>query len=349
MSQSSPNITVIIPVFNGLNFLSKCLDGIFSSTYRSFEVLVVDDCSTDGSGVLALEKGARVMLTKSRSGPGAARNLAAEVAAGEILLFVDADVVVNPTTLEQIAKRFEDLPEISALFGSYDDDPAERNFLSQYKNLQHHFVHQHSCRQASTFWSGLGAMRRSVFLEHGGFDHAKFSEPSIEDIDLGSRLRSNGKLILLDPDIQAKHFKKWGIRSHLRTEIFCRAIPWSTLILEKQVLINDMNLKWSDRISSALAGLSLVCIVLAFWQPLFCIAGIFCLVAIALMNAKILKFFARKRGIPFAIMSFPWQVLYFFYSGTTFAICWFWFSLTRALGVRKHNDVVECPDTGNYR
>ena len=156
MSTSTPYITVIIPVYNGRDFLRKCLEGLLSSTYPSFEMLVVNDCSSDDSAEIAAAKGARVISTQMRSGPGAARNLAAEAAVGEILLFVDADVVVTPTTLGQVARRFEDLPEISALFGSYDDEPAEKNFLSQYKNLQHHFVHQHSSRAASTFWSGLG-------------------------------------------------------------------------------------------------------------------------------------------------------------------------------------------------
>ena len=183
-------------------------------------------------------------------------------------------------------------------------------------------------------------MRRSVFLEHKGFDHLKFSEPSIEDIDLGSRLCSNGKQILLDPDIQAKHLKKWGIRSHLRTEIFCRAIPWSKLILEKQVLINDMNLKWSDRISSVLAGMSLLFIFPLYWKPVFGFAVFLCLIAIALLNANILKFFARKRGILFAIMSFPWHVLYFLYSGATFVLCWFWISITRGFGPQNRNEIV---------
>lgn len=340
MSPSSTYITVIIPVYNGQDFLRKCLDALFSSTYSSFEVLVVNDCSSDDSGEIAAAKGARVISTPVRSGPGAARNLAADSAHGEILLFVDADVVVKPETLELIAKRFKENPEISALFGSYDDEPAEKNFLSQYKNLQHHFVHQHSRPEASTFWSGLGAMRRSVFLQHGGFDHEKFSEPSIEDIDLGSRLRAAGQMILLDPHIQAKHLKKWGIHSHLRTEIFSRALPWSRLILEKQVLINDMNLKWSDRISSVLAGLSLVFLVLAYWQPVFFISWFLCLIAIALLNANILIFFARKRGILFATMSFPWQVLYYLYSGATFVLCWFWISITVGRSLRKHNKVV---------
>ncbi len=339
MSNSAPFITVVIPVYNGSKFLDQCLDAIFTSSYRSFEVIVVDDCSTDDSAEISSGKGARVLTTARQSGPAAARNLAAETARGEILMFVDADVVVKPDTLGKVVDRFEQRPEISALFGSYDDEPAEKNFLSQYKNLQHHFVHQNSSSKASTFWSGLGAMWRDVFLEHGGFDCKKFAVPSIEDIDLGFRLRRAGHQILLDRDIQAKHLKKWQIVSHLRTEIFCRALPWSRLILENQGMINDMNLKTADRLSAIMVGCSLVLLPFVIWRPVFVLGIIGCLAAIVFLNRNILLFFVRKRGVLFAALTFPWQLLYFFYSGATFAGYWFWHNLLHNFGPRRREEI----------
>lgn len=326
---------MIVPVYNGSEFIGKCLDALFSSAYPRFDVIVVNDGSTDESVEIAFSKGARVIQTAGRSGPGAARNLAAGVAEGEILLFVDADVVVKPDTLQKVGTRFAERPEISALFGSYDDEPAEQNFLSQYKNLQHHFVHQTSSPDASTFWSGLGAMRRTVFLEHHGFDHKKFAEPSIEDIDLGSRLRQAGQRILLDPGIQAKHLKKWGIRSHLRTEIFCRALPWSRLIIEEEAMINDMNLRTADRLSAGFTALFFCSLPLWIIRREFILVTAVSLAMIAILNRKILGFFARKRGSIFALSAFPWQLLYFFYSGVVFSYCWVRYALPRTLGIRK--------------
>lgn len=335
MSNFIPFITVIIPVYNGRDFLRKCLDALFSSSYSSFEVLVVNDCSTDDCVEQAVKKGARVISTPKRSGPGAARNLASKAAVGDVLVFVDADVVVETDTLEKIARRFEENPDLAALFGSYDDAPAEPNFLSQYKNLQHHFVHQQSNPAASTFWSGLGAIRKAVFLQHGGFDHKRFSEPSIEDIDLGSRLRAAGQRILLDRDIQAKHLKKWGVWSHLRTEIFCRALPWSRLIVEKDAMINDMNLKTSDRLSALLVGGLGITIPFIIWQPYTAALSICIAAAFLFLNRKILHFFYRKKGLLFAIMTIPWQMLYFLYSGATFVLCWIWYTMLRSLSIDK--------------
>ena len=336
MTSKSSFVSVIVPVYNGSKFLHSCLDALFASDYSEFEVIVVDDGSTDDSAEISRSKGAIVIPSERRqSGPAAARNLAAKKAKGDILLFVDADVVVKTDTITKVANRFTEGPEISALFGSYDDEPGEQNFLSQYKNLQHHFVHQNSNPEASTFWAGLGAVRRDVYLSVGGFDCERFAIPSIEDIELGVRLRAAGHRILLDRNIQAKHLKKWEIVSLIKTDIFCRAVPWSKLILTSQGMINDMNLKTADRLSTGLVALSLLIFPFIFWKPFLAVfLGLF-LLTILFLNWKIFRFFGEKKGILFAAFAFPWLFLYFFYSGITFVFCWFWYALPRTLNLKK--------------
>lgn len=336
MKQKAPYISVIIPVYNGESFLEQCLDGIFASEYPSFEVVVVDDGSTDNSARIAHEKGARVLTTpRPRSGPAAARNLAAKAVRSDVLLFIDADVVVKADTISRVAELFQQHPEIDALFGSYDDEPEQKNFLSQYRNLLHHFVHQNSNREASTFWTGLGAIRRDIFVKIGGFDCKQFSVPSIEDIELGTRLRASGYRIILDKEIQAKHLKKWRVGSMIKTDIFCRALPWSRLILTNQAMINDLNLKTADRASAILSGLSIAIFPFIFLYPSLIVLFLSFLIAILLLNRKIFSFFARKRGLVFAVLAFPWQLLYFFYSGITFTFCWFRYYLPQVLGFSK--------------
>ncbi len=99
---------------------------------------------------------------------GDGKRLGVRQALGEIVVFVDADVVVPPGALGLIAEEFDRDADLAALFGSYDESPAWGSFLSQYKNLMHHYVHQISSEQAVTFWAGCGAMRRDVFEQFGG-------------------------------------------------------------------------------------------------------------------------------------------------------------------------------------
>ena len=186
------------------------------------EIIVVDDGSTDGTGDLARSFGATVVsLAGGPHGPAAARNRGALEATGDILVFLDADVAVHTTTLERIADHFAVAPDVAALFGSYDDRPAEPGIVSRYKNLLHHFTHQHSRADAKTFWAGCGAIRREVFVECGGFDE-RFRRPSIEDIDLGLRLWQAGHRIRSCPEIQATHLKRWTLAGLIHTDVFLR-------------------------------------------------------------------------------------------------------------------------------
>jgi glycosyltransferase involved in cell wall biosynthesis len=121
----------------GENF-RQCLSSLALAAPFPYEVIVVADGDTDGSGRLAQEFGAKVIRVSVAGGPAKARNLGAKAAQGDILFFVDADVAIRPDTIGQVAIAFEQQPELAALIGSYDDAPGTSNFLSQYRNLFHH-------------------------------------------------------------------------------------------------------------------------------------------------------------------------------------------------------------------
>jgi glycosyltransferase involved in cell wall biosynthesis len=266
---SPPFLSVIVPVHNDPERLRACLASLAAAGAARYEVIVVDDASTDATRATAGEMGVPLICLEDRVGPASARNRGAERAAGQYLLFIDADISVRPDTLEQVAAAFTADPALDALFGSYDTAPAELNLLSQYKNLFHHFVHQSGREDASTFWSGCGAIRRALFLEMGGFS-AGYGRPSIEDIELGARLRGAGRRIALRKDIQVTHLKRWTFWGILRSDVWDRGVPWTRLLLRERSLPNDLNLRLSQRVS-ALFAWSLVLLLAAgawWWAPL---------------------------------------------------------------------------------
>src|SRR5215212_4386650 len=266
---TTPALSVIIPVHNGGAHLPRCLDALRASDLKSYEVIVVDDGSDDDSADAARARGFEVVRLDARRGPAAARNEGARRARGNILLFLDADVVARPDTLARVETFFREHEENAALFGSYDDAPDARGFVSQYKNLAHHFIHQRARADAETFWAGCGAVRREAFAAAGGFDETRYTRPSIEDIELGRRLRRRGFRITLDRELRVKHLKRWTLASLLRADVRDRALPWSRLILEEGSMPRDLNLRAGDRASAVLACAALLALAFASVALLF--------------------------------------------------------------------------------
>ena len=259
-----PLISVIVPVHNSPDMLFLCIERLFTSTFSRFEVIVVDDASTDDTAKIAGSLGVRLLRLDQNAGPAVARNRGAAIARGEYIMFLDADVCVTPETLGLVAETFARDPQLAALFGSYDTRPMEENVLSQFKNLFHHFVHQNSREQATTFWSGCGAMRRSLFLEMGGFSNC-YGRPAIEDIELGRRLHQAGHRIMLNKAIQVTHLKRWTLWSMIKTDVMDRGIPWTKLMLREGSIPNDLNTKYSQQVSVILAYGLLMILGLGVW------------------------------------------------------------------------------------
>ncbi len=328
-------ISVIVPVHNGAHDLRLCLEALHNSTRQADEIVIVDDASTDestrvayeyadrNSAIRVLELGGQAF--QQARGPAFARNRGAQKASGEVLVFFDADVFVHEDTIRKIEKHFAQNPEVAALFGSYDDEPTARGLITRYKNLLHHFVHQRSRREAETFWTGCGAIRRDIFLYMNGFDE-NFARPSIEDIELGRRLRRANYVIHSCPDIQVTHGKNWTLGSWLRTDIFARAVPWTRLMMNEGGKVpNDLNLDWKSRASAVCAWLAVLCCVALFFvasssHRVLEVTAVGALGIVLFCNAALSQFFWRRGGIGFALGASALHFCYFLYSSATWGI-----------------------------
>lgn len=313
-------ISVIVPVFNAAAYLETCLTAIRASFYTDYELIVIDDGSSDASPAIAQRLANRVVkLGPLPRGPAHARNEGSRVAAGDLLFFVDADIIIRPETLTLIAETFERDATLAAVFGGYDDNPAAPSFISQYKNLFHHFMHQQANEEGGTFWSGCGAIRRTLFLELGGFDAQGYPRPSIEDIELGVRLRAAGHRIRLNKRVQVKHLKHWTFGSLVKTDVFGRGVPWTRLIMRERHLPDDLNLRLSQRASAILTYLLVGLLLVAAWReesadPPWVLSALAVLGAILWLNRDLYRFFFQVRGLWFTLAAVPLHLLYYLYS-----------------------------------
>jgi len=320
MRKDASDISVIIPVHDDATALHKCLSILAETREQCREIIVVADGCRDGSKAVAEKFDTVVInLPEPAQGPARARNIGARAAKGEILFFLDADVLLYPDTVRTIQAAFEADCDMAAVFGSYDDTPEQRNFLSQYRNLLHHYVHQHAREDASTFWAGCGAIRKDVFRAMNGFGES-FIKPSIEDIELGYRMKKNGYRIRLIKNLQVTHLKKWTVGSLLYTDFALRALPWSRLIFREKMFIRDLNLKIADRVSVMYIWGILGALLLSFQRTGFLFAAGGFILLFILLNLPIYRFFVRKRGIWFVLAVIPWHGIHYGTSGAAFLI-----------------------------
>ncbi|MEZ5290869.1 MAG: glycosyltransferase [Vicinamibacterales bacterium] len=321
MPTSRLKLSIVVPAFNNAGQLQACLQALPAATTAPHEVVVVDDGSTQEIQDVAERNGAACIRLDSNSGPSSARNAGARRATGAVLVFIDSDVVVAPGGIDRLVQPLAADPDLAAVFGSYDNHPNAPGVLSQYRNLLHHYMHQTASPEASTFWAGLGAVRRSVFETIGGFDEQRFSR-CMEDIELGYRLRQSGYRIRLERTAQGTHLKRWTLRSVIRTDVHCRAIPWSQLLIEGKGQTGDLNVKGSQRMSVALTGLAGLFLALAIVKPLALGAAVAALAGVLVLNRGLYGYLARERGVLFTCAAIPFHLLYFVYSGLAYAWVW---------------------------
>lgn len=334
-------ISVIMPTVSWTGPFAACgrrvLEMLDSAAVAS-EFVVVFDGPAPATPIWLDRSGVRILSTGQRLGPASARNLAAGSARGRILLFVDADVELGPQSLEHVATAFDADPDLSAVFGAYDDEPAAEGVISQFRNLLHHHTHVDHPGPATTFWSGCGAMRTKAFLDVGGFDE-NYAFPSVEDIELGMRVCAHGGKIVLDPSLRCKHLKQWTFPGMLVADVFHRAIPWTYLIMRTRRLPATLNIDWRGRLSGVLSLVMVASVPLILFVPSFRWPALGAAVGLLALNIGFYALCMRKRGFRFAASSFALHALYFFYSTITFGVV----VLREILGRSRRSTVCDSP------
>lgn len=302
------SLCVVIPARNAAWCIEECLSGLAVAGFAPNEIVVVDDGSSDASAALARCFGVSVISNPIGSGAATARNSGAKESVGDILFFVDADVVVYPDVRSKLSEFFSANPDIDAVFGAYDDAPSCPSHVSKYRNLLHHYVHCQGPSRPGSFWTGCGAVRRVTFDRLGGFDG---SQRMMEDVEFGMRMTDDGGVVALDPALRCKHLKSWTALGMARSDLFDRAIPWSRLMLFGRGLSAELNLGWRNRLSAALTAMIWLGLLVAPFAPvLLVVAAVSCIFFIV-VNREFLFLVRRCAGDKAAVAAIAFHILHF--------------------------------------
>lgn len=275
---------MVVPATNHPPTLSRCVAAIRSADDPPDELIVVD--------------------APAELSAAGARNAGAASANSDVVVFVDADVEVHADAFRRIRAAFDREPDLSGVFGAYDDSPADTSIVSSFRNLLHHHVHHEGAGPVETFWTGLGAIRRSAFRAVGGFDEQRFPHPSVEDIELGERLHGAGYTIELDPTIQGTHLKTWTLRSMIHTDFFHRAIPWIEMQIRSRRLSSSLNLGWRHRLSA------LACVATVLTVAVRPLVAVMAMILLVTLNTRFYRLLALHQGSGAALVGIGLHIVH---------------------------------------
>jgi GT2 family glycosyltransferase len=306
LAQTSPKVSVVLPVYNAEATLAECLTRLYQSSFTEFECIMVDDGSTDSSRAIASNFPVRIVPSAGRVGPAAARNLGARVATGEILFFIDSDVMIRPDTLSLLADGFEN-GDVDGFVGVQAAQMRHRDLVSQYKNIWIRWTYLRQTGDVPLFYTTAAAIRREAFLRVGGFD-AGYATPSVEDTAFGQKLARLGVRVRVHPDLEVEHVKRYSLMGLLKTD-FMRAVSLTRLKLRHpgDLAQNNTSVPAAYMASVPLSGVSILLLIagVLFGFPAVTALGVLATVGVVVLNVEFLNAIRMSDGVGRAIMAIP--------------------------------------------
>jgi len=312
-------ISVVVPVHNGAKTLDECLTAVRASHYDDFEIIVVDDASTDGSPEVVGRHECTLVSLPINEGAACAKNRGVGAARGEIVFFTDADVMIRPDTLGMIAEDFEDA-QLTGVVGLLDHRLRHEDFCSQFKNLWMHYTYRRQPRYVGLFFTSAAAIRRDRFLDEGGFDENYKGASVTEDIEFGQRLLTANHRVLLDQRLTVEHAKEYGFWGLLKCDLQRSRGLFMTLLRNR--LGRTGRKHWASVPWFFTAGVPLswlvalfVLVGIASGDGAWVGAALAAYLSLVVLNWPFLAFLRKMRGTGFLFLSCLFLPLDLFVSG----------------------------------
>lgn len=295
-------LSVILPVRNAETTISQCLKAVFSSDFHDFEVIVVDDASSDGTVMLAESFPCKIVKFARRNGTAFSRDTGLKAANADIAVFIDSDVLIASNSLSLIEESFCAHPEAAAIVGMLSKTHPNSDFFSQYKNLYMHYIFDHCPEQIDFIYGSFFAIRKKII------QFIPVNRTYGEDTELGLRLAQEGHRIVLNKKLEVVHLKKYSLVLFLKNDfqipfywarLFLRQRGWMQLIEKKRFC----HCRKEQLASVMLVPAAIACLFMMPWLAALLLS------AYILVNIDFLAFSYRERGVLFLAKAFPTGIL----------------------------------------
>jgi glycosyltransferase involved in cell wall biosynthesis len=307
-SAYNPLVSIIIPVKNSRETLTACLRSIKRSYYQNLEVIVVNDHSSDDSAEIASRYNCRVIDVQDGDGANNARNVGACQAKGDVLMFMDSDIVIGRETVLGVIESLDD-EYVDAVVGLYTARHRHESFVSQYKNLWVRYSYIKSPPAIDWLFGSISGIKREAFKKLGGFDVNLLAKHGHDDIELGKRFARANLNIVLNMDIEVEHLKHYTLGSFILNE-YHRSVGFAELAMQygetTQSLRKGFVNVYPTFVASTVFSVALILVLIACaggylsgWYAL-AFAG-----AYLLMNIRFLNYLEQVRGLFAMVVMIP--------------------------------------------
>lgn len=302
---SQGRASVIIPAYNAAETLERCLESVVALDDPDFEVIVVDDASTDTTAAICERFPVRLLRFASRTGPAIARNRAADIATGDIIAFTDADCVVPRDWLVRIRALLVEAPVVC---GNYAPAPWQ-NAIGRFANMDWYlYWFRFMPSNTDSFSTGNVAFRREALFDRERLEESFFHRLAAAEDTLMALTLVDRYPILCVPDLQVVHQHRDRLipffRKHVTTG-YSRTLLSIAFPREKVFQARDIRL---DFVLSQLLSfqLLLVCAVLApalGWWGLVPV-GLLLTLYTALQFGSLRYLWEQERDVGFTLLSY---------------------------------------------
>jgi glycosyltransferase involved in cell wall biosynthesis len=303
-AKNKPKISVIIPLYNKEKLIHHCLNSIYKTTYPNFEVIVVDDASTDNSVKIAERFPCKLIKLKKNMGVGYARNIGAKNAKGDMLYFVDSDVIQVGDNLNKIVLEFEKDPKLDVLAASLTKDSFEKDFGPSFLALKYFYLTTYAMikrglkRQKVTWLPTCSvAIKKSVFTKFGGFD-TSLGKLGGEEYELGYRI-SKKHTIYIYRDIEVVHNRPTIL--HRAKLVFKRGIIHASLFSEQRKFEPVGRLTLKEAFITILISLATVTLLFGLLFPKVIILSLSLYLCALAVNSRFYYFILKQKNLVFMI------------------------------------------------